>query len=451
MRRGVLAFGVPVLLAAVVGAAQPPAAPPGAPVLPPVPPAGAAPPLPLPTPGAPGAPVAPPTPAVPADTPLARFEPLTAYPSATQFAVLGALRGGAWAANAQQPNGRFLHGYNPALRRPLPGEHDLAQARAARALAAAAKFAADERHAAGANQAVLALLAGTKVPPADPAVRVPVNPSLVCNRVGCAAALALALYELPNPGAKPLDDAEKLCEFLRRAVRPDGSVHHTDGPTDDPARTDPAGANEHPGAALHALAVSNRFKPADWKKEAVKRGLAHYRARFRAAPHPVLAASLLPAAAELHAQTKLPEAAAAAFELADWLCGAQIGPTDPKVPQGAGGFRTYDAGKPTDALPTAADTGRCVEALACAYQLARDAADLTREAKYKPALVGAVEFLCGLQFSEPNTRHFENGFRAAVLIGGFHHTPTDGTLYTEGTACAVTGLVRFLSSGAEKR
>lgn len=435
MRRGLFALTVLGSLTFAL-TAQPPAPP----VLPPVPPGGAAvpaPPLPLAAPKL--------------DVPLAKFEPLTAFPVGTQFAVAGVVRGSTWISKVQQPNGRFVHGYNPALRQPLAGDHDLKQARAALALAQSAKFVGDDKLAATANQAVLTLLAATKVPADTPNCRVPVNASIVCNRVGFAATLALAIYELPAPGAKLLEDAERLCEFIRRTLRTDGSVHYTDGANDVPTQVDPAGANEYPGLALQALAVSNRHAPAEWKKDAVKRGVTHYHLRFRTNPHPLLAATVLPAAAELYSQTKLNDMSSAGFELGDWLIAQQVGPTDAKLPQGAGGFRTYANGKPTDEQPTATDTGLCVQGLACAFRLSQLAADTTREGKYKASLLGAVEFLCGLQFVETNTRHFENTFRANVLIGGFHHTPTDGTLYTDGTATAVSGLLQFLGSGAEKR
>ena len=62
-----------------------------------------------------------------------------------------------------------------------------------------------------------------------------------------------------------------------------------------------------------------------------------------------------------------------------------------------------------------------------------------------------MQFLYGLQFLETNTRHFEDNFRAKMLLGAFYLTPTDGNLRIDATACAVTGLLRFLSSGAESR
>lgn len=452
MRRVGFAVGILILLVVAVSA-QPPIPAPSAtrpPVVPPPAPGDATPPQPpqsLPV----GGPTAPPPAPQAGEAPLTRFEPLTSYPAVTQFSVRGALLGASWMAKMHQPHGRFLHGYDPALRQPVSGEHDLKQAQAALAMAQAARFGGEKQHAVVARQAILALLASTSAPPSDPNCRVPVQVSFLCNRVGFAATLALAIYELPGAEEKLIDDAERLCAFLRGQLRADGSVHYTDGPNDVPTRIDPAGVNEYPGLALHALAVSARVRPAEWKKEAVKRGVAHYRAVFRARPHPMLAATLTPAACELYLQTKLNDAADAAFEMNDWLCGLQIGPTDPRTPQWAGGFRAVVNGQAANDPPPAADTGLYVQALACAYHLTRVTGDLMREGKYLPAIQSAANFLCGLQYLEVNTRHFENNYRVAMLIGGFHLTPTDGGLRTDATARAITGLLRYLSSGAEGR
>ncbi|MBM3982225.1 MAG: hypothetical protein FJ304_18560 [Planctomycetes bacterium] len=444
MRRVVLGSAIVVLLVVVVVAAQPPIAPP---LVPPAPPAlPGAPVIPPAPPGDARVPVQPaPLPVATAETPLSRFQPLAAYPQATQFAVRGALLGADWMAKMHQPNGRFLYGYVPALRQPVAGDHDLRQARAALALAQATKFSGDEKQSVLASQSVLALLATTKPAANDPNTRVPVQVSFVCNRVGFAALVALAIYELPNPSDKLTDDAERLCHFLRAQLRTDGSVHYTDGPTDAPPQIDPAGLNEFPGLALHALALSNRARPAEWKKDAVRRGVAHYAEVFRKKPHATLAATLTPAATEMYLQTKLPELANAALDMNDWLCGLQIGPTDAKTPQWVGAFRT------TADAPATADAGLHLQSLACAYHLTRQTGDLAREAKYKAALADAVQFVCGVQFVDTNTRHFETSFRANMLIGAFHLSPTDGNLRIDATACAVTGLLRFLSSGAEGR
>ncbi|VTR95959.1 Marine sediment metagenome DNA, contig: S01H4_L03532 (Fragment) OS=marine sediment metagenome GN=S01H4_20621 PE=4 SV=1 [Gemmata massiliana] len=463
MRRVLFASGIVVLLGVVVVAAQPPVdppltppAPPAAPGIPSIAPPGASntptpPAPPKPFPGAPNGPsVAPAAPVATTEAPLSKFAHIETFPQNTQFAVRGSLMAAEWLAKMGQPHGRFLHGYLPALRQPMNGDHDLRQAQATLAMAQTAKFSGDQKHAAIASQAVLAMLASTKVDANDPNCRVPVQMSFVCNRVGFASLVVLAIVELPNPSDKLLDDAERLCAFLRTQLRTDGSVQYTDNPTDDPTKLDPAGFNEYPGLALHALAASNRVRPADWKKDAVKKGVTYYHAAFRAKPHPALVATVTPAATELYLQTKATEAATAAFEMNDWLCALQITGNDTRMPQWAGGFRSVADGRTVDAPPSAFDTGRYIHSLACAYQLTRVIGDLTHEEKYRPALSSAVQFLYGLQFLETNTRHFEDNFRAKMLMGAFHLSPTDGNLRIDATASAMAGLLRFLSCGAER-
>jgi hypothetical protein len=400
-------------------------------------------------PGMATTPLPPSVPPTPGDPPLSRFEPLASFPVHTQNAVRGVVLGAAWMTRMHQPHGRFLYGYNPALRQPLAGDHDLKQARGALALAQAAKFTGDEKQATLAAQSVLALLAATRADPADPNVRVPVHSYLTCNRVGFAALVALAIYELPGADEKLLAEAERLCAFLRKNCRPDGSVHYTDGASEDPVKVEPAGRNEYPGLALHALAVGNRLRPAAWKVDCVRKGLGHYRAVFRDQPHPLLAATLTPAFAELYQQTPTPEAAAAVFEMNDWLCGLQIAGNDPRTPHWAGAFRSVVDGRPGD-TPPGPETGLYVASLAAACQLTRLVPDLDRHTKYKSALADAIHFLSGLQYLETTTRHFEATFRASMLVGGFHLTPEDGNLRIDGTANAVSGLVRFLGCGAER-
>lgn len=392
-----------------------------------------------------------PIPAAPpaGETALAQFEPLSSFPQATQTAVRSAIHGSNWLTRMNQPQGRFQFGYRPALRQQMEGDHDLKQARAALALAQAARFNGDERQAAVASQAILALLAVTKIDPADPKCRMPVVSSMTCNRVGFAAILALGIYELPGIDERLLAEAERLCEFLRKQLRVDGSIHYIDSLTDLPTKIDPSGVNEYPGAALHALAVSNRVTPAAWKADAVKKGMEHYRAWFKANPHPMLVATLTPAFAELSLQTKANDAAALVFEMNDWLAGLQYPAGDPRHPAWAGGFKSLADGHPADTEP-GCECGAYLHSLACAYHLTRLNPDNARAARYKQTLVDAVQFLAGLQYTEANTRHFENGFRANVLLGGFYLSPTDGNLRIDSTALALSGLLRFLASGAEK-
>ena len=133
----------------------------------------------------------------------------------------------------------------------------------------------------------------------------------------------------------------------------------------------------------------------------------------------------------------------------DWLCGLQISATDPRVPQWAGGFRSITDRKLGDDAP-GTEVGLYVQSLALAYEINRHVPDLARNERYKSALLDATRFLFSLQYLETNTRHFENTFRAHMLIGGFHVSPTDGTLRIDGTATAVSGLIVFLASGAER-
>ncbi len=442
MRLLLLLVGLLSLLTLATVLAQPPVAPPVA--AQPAPPIATTPPSTPPATATSG-----PTGARAVETPLSRFEPLAAFPQQTQNAIRGVLLGAAWLTRMNQPQGRFLYGYNPALRQPLLGDHDLRQAQATLALAQAAQFSGDDQQATMAAQAILTLLTATRIDPADANCRVPVHSSLTCNRVGFAATLALAIYHLPAVDAKLLAEAERLCEFLHKQCREDGSVHYTDGLSDESSKTDPDGLNEYPGLALQAIMVSNRAKPVAWKPEVVKKGMTHYRTVFSTRPHPLLAATLTPACTELYLQTKLADAATVVFELNDWLCSLQIPGNDRRLPQWAGAFRTVVNGQQSDRTP-GPETGRFVQSLACACQLTRLTPDLDRHTKYKAAVTDAVQFLCGLQFLEANTRHFENSFRANMLMGGFHLSPADGTLRVDATGIALTGLLRYLESGAEK-
>lgn len=444
-RRSLLVLTLLIPVAAVGLAQQPPAPPAPTPprTLPPML-GGAQPPATPVTPA--GAPV--PQPAA-ADTPLSKLEPLAACPAPTQLAVRSVLLGSGWLTRMNQSQGRFVYGYIPALRQLMDGDHDLRQAFAALALAQAARFAGDDRQAAVASHAVLALLAGTRVEANDPNTRVPIKSSMTCNRVGFAAVLALAIYELPAADEKLLAEAERLCNFLRAQVKPDGSVHYTDNPTDAPTQVDPAGVNEYPGYALHAIAASYGAKPSPEKAAVLKRGLDHYRAYFKANPHPMLAATLTPAFAEVHRHSQYLDAAAAVFELTDWLIGLQYAPTDPRHALWAGGFRGWANGQPVDAAP-GIECAAYLQSLACAYRLTRVVPDLTREPRYKQATLDALQFVTGLQYLEANTRHFENTFRANTLIGGFYLSPADGNLRIDATARGVSGVLRFLGSGAEK-
>jgi hypothetical protein len=163
----------------------------------------------------------------------------------------------------------------------------------------------------------------------------------------------------------------------------------------------------------------------------------------------MLAAALTPACTELFMQTKTPDAAAAVFEMNDWLANNQYATTDPRHPAWVGGFRQWADGKPVEGVP-GAECGAYLVSLSCACQVARHVPDLDRYPRYRQAAVDTITFLTGLQYAEANTRHFENGYRANTLIGGFYLSPADGNLRVDATAWGVLGMLRFVGSGAER-
>src|SRR6266567_2579307 len=107
MRRILLFIGLLILLFTVaIGVAQPPATAPIPPTPPVIPAVGT-------TPMVAGNPAA--------ETPLAQFEPLNAFPQSTQTAVRSVIFGSNWLTRMNQPQGRFQYGYRPALRQPMEG------------------------------------------------------------------------------------------------------------------------------------------------------------------------------------------------------------------------------------------------------------------------------------------------------------------------------------------
>jgi hypothetical protein len=381
-----------------------------------------------------------------AQAPIARFQNLQQFPPETVQAVYSMRAGADWLWRMNQSNGRFFPGLNPAVRAPLDVDSDLRQAYATLALVEAARFTGDERFAARATQSVLALLTLTKPDPADPACRVPDAPSDRCNRVGFAALVALAAYQTGDP--KLAAEAERLCRFLGKQWR-NGAVHYTDGP-EDPLKVDPDGVTVYPGLAVQALAASHRAKPEPWKQDALAKAAAHYRAYFKAHPHPMLAATLIPGFTEFCLQAgKDPATAATVFELADWLGGCQYTLTDARNPTWVGGFRPTPATAPQPDEPTH-ESAVCAAGLAAAAKLTRQTTgDLTRFQKYRQGVVDGLAFVRGLQFTDESADHFEKGFRARFLVGGVHLTPTDGTVRIDATAHLVSAELAYLQSGTE--
>ena len=375
--------------------------------------------------------------AVAARTPsIARYANLAALPPETAHAVLGMRTGAEWLARRQLAHGKFLFGVNPALQMPLAGDSDFRQAVAAWAVCQSAAFTADEKLTACGGQAILTLLAQTKDDPTDATCKVPVLAPGSGSPLGFAAVLALAIYDLPTADARLFAGADKLCGFVRKQVQPDGSFANLDG--NDPET--PAVQ----GFALQALVKNHRARPDAPRLEVAGRVTAFHRAAFRSKPHAVLAGAVLPGVVDLYLGTNQPDAAAAAFEMADWLCTAQQGKTDAKRLAWAGSFRAGEA-------EPGFDSAYAARGLAAATQLTRQLPDVTRYAKYRPATVDALAFCRGLQYTADNTAHFAGEFRAQYLIGGVRCGAADGNIRADATALAVVAFVRFLESGADGR
>src|SRR5262245_8523839 len=212
--------------------------------------------------------------------PFDRFRNYDALPELTREIVFANLRGTEWLSRGgiHQANGRFIPGLNPALGKTTDDDHFMRQAFGAFALARAARLTGEEKYGVAAAQTILSLLAETPKDPANPAARKPVQPAVLCNPVGAAAYLALAIYELPDPTPQMVQYGEELCQFLRGYLQTDGSVRYAEAG----APVDPEGVNLYPGPALAALAMSQKSAPAAWKKEALARGLGYYRKHFLA-------------------------------------------------------------------------------------------------------------------------------------------------------------------------
>lgn len=370
--------------------------------------------------------------------PIARFQNLQTAPPEIVSTVLGMRSGAEWLARQQQPHGRFLVGVNPALRMPLDDDSEFRQATATWAICQSAAFTGDQKLIASGAQAVLGLLALVKADPKDATAKIP----NCMNPLGVAACLALAIQSLPIADSRLRSEGESLSIYLLHSIRTDGSIA-----TDD---STPIVA----GLVLQALAGSSDLPQRD---AAIARSLAYYRTRFKENPHPSFAGTMIPAATDYFLRTKDANAAAMAFEMADWLCASQYGKLEARQLLWAGGFRT-DSSPSSHANSGATlsvpgfESAHAARGLAAACQLIRQGVpDLTRYRKYRSATVDAMEFLRSLQYSVDNSTHFTAEFRNQYLLGGIRTALTDGNVRADATALATLAFQRFLESGAEQQ
>jgi hypothetical protein len=374
-----------------------------------------------------------PAPAAPAARP-APLRDLSRLTELQKQLLLACQRGADWLYRMNGVKGRFLPGYLPALQTELEGDHYLRQVGAACALARAARFTGEERYAARATQAVLALLDDTTTDPDDARARYPALPPVVVNRLEAAGLLVQAINELPAPQTDLLDKSEQLCHYLRRQARPDGSL--------DPGPADGAAALNCAGPALHGLMLSQKHRPAGWKTDLVRKALAYYRPRWQAHKTLVNLGAQTAACAEAYLRTHEPAFADFAFAMCDWLCELQYTQIDPRHLLWCGGFMDYADGRAVEAPPQV-DCAAHAEALAEACRVAAEKGDAVRHQRYREALERCLQFVATLQYTDANTQHFAAWYRSR-LVGAFHASHQDGNLRLDHTQHAVAALVQYL-------
>ncbi|MFO0842774.1 MAG: hypothetical protein U0797_10320 [Gemmataceae bacterium] len=367
---------------------------------------------------------------------LAPARDLSRLTKLQQQVLFSAQSGADWLFRMHGVKGRFLPGYIPALKQPLEGDSYQRQAAAAAALARAAKLCGEERYAARATQAVLALLEDTAADAGDSLSRYTTLPPAVVNRLGAAGQLALAIYELPAPQKDLLDRAEELTRYLSRQANPDGTLRYGESKTPDD------GVNHHPGVALAALARSHRVRPAPWKAEAVRKAAPAYRAWWKAHRSPEFVPMQTAAFAEAYLATRDKALADFVFEMNDWVCSLQYTRIDPRRMNWFGGFQAVADGGPVEAEPTAGCAG-LAEGLCEASRVAREVGDVERHQRYAEAAERCLQFLSTLQYTEASTQHFASWYRER-LVGGFHASHQDGNLRLDHTQQAVSAKLAYL-------
>ncbi len=397
------------------------------------------------------APPAPPSPpaAPPHESLIAPARP---RPGPREFPNLGPLqqqmlnsaqRGADWLFRMNGVKGRFLHGYLPALKAEMEGDNYLRQIGAACTLARAARFTGEERYAARATQAILALLEETVADPDDPQVRHLALASVVINRLGAAGLLVLAINELPTPQADLLEKSEQLCRYIRRQARPDGSLRCDDSGEDAGAAADPVeSVSSYPGMALYALARSQQHKPAPWKLDLLRKAAAYYRSWWQAHKNPAFIPAMTGACTEAYLLTREAPFAEMVVEMNDWLCGLQYDQIDPRHLLWLGGFMGWSDGRRVESTP---DVGSAAyaESLADACRTARAVGDVERHQRYAAALERALQFLVTVQYTDANTQHFADWYRPRI-VGAFHASHRDGNVRIDYTQHAVSALVQYL-------
>jgi hypothetical protein len=373
-----------------------------------------------------------------AAAPLAPSRDLSRLSDLQKQHLMAALRGADWLYRKHGVKGKFQPGYLPALARVTEGDSIFRQAGAAAALARAARFCGEERYAARATQAILALLEDTTPDARDSMSRHTSLPNNMVNRLGSAGALVLAIHLLPTPQVDLLDRGEELCRYISRQTRKDGGLDYQEAN----AGTEDEGINHHPGLALAAVAHSQKRRPASWKIDLLRKALPVYRARWKGHHSTDFVSTQSPAWAEAFMLTKEKAFADFVFEMNDWVCTLQYTGIDPRRKEWYGGFKSVQDGKAVDSDPNA-NGAALAEGLVEGCRVARELGDLERYQRYTDAIERCLQFLSMLQYTNARTQHFAPWFRDEIL-GAFHASPQDGNLRLDYTRHAVGALLGYL-------
>jgi hypothetical protein len=376
-----------------------------------------------------GAPTTPPPPR-PAPRDLSRLTPLQ------QQMLLVSQRGADWLFRMNSDKGRFIPGYLPALKQEMEGDHYLRQAGAAAALARAARFIGEDGYRARATQAVLALLDDTVLDPTDSTARYTVMPPIAVDRIASAAALVMAICQLPSPQKDVADAVEQLCHYIHKQTRPSGVLAAS-----DTAEKDEEGMLWS-GQAAHALLLHHKQVPAGWKLDTARKALTAGRGWWKDHKSLAFASTYTPACAEAYLATKDRDFASFALEMSDWICDLQYTQIEPKRMLWYGGFMSHHAGRTVETPPTI-DSAVCGEALVEASRIAREVGDVTHHQRYTEAAERCLQFLATLQYTEAGSQHFAKWYRPQ-LVGAFHASHQDGNLRIDYTQHAVSALLGYL-------
>ena len=351
-----------------------------------------------------------------------------------------------WLRRTNRQDGKFVYGFLPDLRAPLDGDSYTAQAGAAYALARAAGYFGDEPSLAISRQALLTLLLETTLDSRDKSIRHMAAPAHLVNRLGGQGQLVLAIHALPAPGKDLLEQADQLCNYLRKQQLDNGALLVTEA-GDDPRTASGEGALECAGIALQGVLCSQKLQPALWKLEMARKARAFSHACWQQQKSFTLAVRHTPAWAEAYLLTHEQAYADEVYTMADWLCSLQYDSSDPVRPTWVGGFRSWVDGRPMQFAPDIR-SAEAAEALGAACRVARAAGDLPRWQRYSRALEEGVRFLRTLQYTENRMQHFVEEYRPA-LVGGFHASAQDGKLRIDYTQHALAALVGYLEQAME--